>query len=189
MSESRTGMVVRVAGGHEALRVAESNQNLTRDRRRTRCIICILLWCALSVLVTRRYILSAEIIEGSSMAPTFVDGDRCLLNRFCLLFRDPTRGNIVVVEDGLPGYAVKRVIGLPGETLELREGVVFVDGTPLKEPYLGKQNQTFSRRSDPVHLGPGEYFIMGDNRLSSYDSRAYGPLHKRAIKGVVASTY
>ncbi len=83
-------------------------------------------------------------------------------------------------------YAVKRIIGLPGETVQLWRGCVFINRQMLVEPYLPKHTYTYpierARRGATVILGEGEYFVLGDNRLYSADSRAYGPVHRKQIK-------
>ena len=79
-------------------------------------------------------------------------------------------------------YATKRIVGLPGELIEFRDHQVRINGKPLVEPYLGKATLTESEFPS-FRLGPDEYFVLGDNRPDSYDSRFYGPVNRAAIMG------
>jgi signal peptidase I len=152
-----------------------------------RLLVCMVLWTLLVAGVTRQYIVSAAVVLGGSMEPTLAEGDHCLLNRLCLRFHPPERGQIVVVEDGGPGgFAIKRVIGVPGDCVEFRVGRVYINGTQLREDYLPKRVRTEPLRRSRYDLRPNHYFVLGDNRGNSLDSRSYGPLHGVDIKGVVA---
>lgn len=145
-------------------------------------------------LVLRVFVLSIARIRGSSMLPTLCDRDWTLVWRLPFLFTKPRRFDVVICHfpgrkmkriPFLPQAFVKRVIGLPGETLEVIEGVLHIDGEPLDEPFLDPARTRFFRSRSPVTLGPDEYFVMGDNRDSSNDSRRVGPLRRRAIVGRV----
>ncbi len=119
------------------------------------------------------------------MVPTFEPGARISIN---LAKGELRRGAIVLVRDGSGGLAVKRVIGLPREKVHLWRGYVFIDGKMLKEHYLPKY--TFTHPDQQTErfafaLGLGSYFLMGDNRLVSHDSRAYGPVLEDQILSVV----
>lgn len=96
------------------------------------------------------------------------------------------RGNVVLLDDGHEDYAVKRIVGLPGETVQIWRGGVFVNRKLLVEPYLPAHTYTFpfekERRGATFILGNDEYFVMGDNRVTSLDSRAYGPVKRKQIK-------
>lgn len=122
------------------------------------------------------------VVENISMLPTLDPGDRIFVDRLSWrAVSDLARGDVVVFrawdEDKL---YVKRLIGLPGDTLTLQEGEVFVNGERLDEPYLLQH----AAESKPViKLGPDEFFVMGDNRPSSADSRIHGPVKRDAIVG------
>jgi len=123
------------------------------------------------------------------MIPTLQPGERRVLNRWSRHLGAYGRGDLVVIKDGRDGIMeVKRLIGLPGDTLQLREGNVYVGGRLLAEPYLAPGGYTYSRRMGevPVVLGPDDYFVMGDNRLVSQDSRWFGPVKKAQLLGGVA---
>ena len=118
-------------------------------------------------------------VEGESMAPRNRDGDFLLIST-----RDqaPARGDIAVVHHPTePGIdLIKRVIALPGETIEIARGQVFIDGERLDEPYVA---EPWSGTLRPVTLRDGDYFVMGDNRRDSTDSRAFGPVSRRDFVG------
>ncbi len=135
------------------------------------------------------YVLQSVQVAGSSMAPTLHDSDRYFLNRWSYDFRAPRRGEIVVVSDPTDGvYCVKRIIGLPGDTMSIKDGYLFVNGQELDEPYLAKGTMTFTPekvQDEVVALGKDRYYVLGDNRNNSFDSRYYGPIARQNILGVV----
>ncbi len=116
-------------------------------------------------------------VAGHSMEPTLKDGElRLALRAWCA--GEPGRGEVWVVK-GPQGDAVKRVIGVPGETLQLKEGEIWNAGRVLVEPYVQKGDR---EAGGPWALGP-KYFVMGDNRPASQDSRAWGPVPREAFEG------
>jgi signal peptidase I len=156
------------------------------------------------VLVVKAFVVNPYRIPSSSMEPTFHctgtagclggSNDRVLANRFIWHFSDPERGDVVVFEAppeaadtcGQGGTYVKRIVGMPGEQVAARDGEVLVDGEPLAEPYLRAQNRTSEFR---VTLGADEYWLMGDNRGMSCDSRRWGPVNRDAMVGPVFLVY
>jgi signal peptidase I len=119
-------------------------------------------------------------IEGSSMEPNLHDGEYVLIDKVSYMFHPPERGDVIVfIRPGERDY-IKRVIGLPGDTVEIRGGQVRVNGVPLAEPYLNQPT-----RSDvaPRQVEPGQYFVMGDNRNNSTDSRTFGSILAKDIVG------
>ena len=148
-----------------------------------RTLIGSALAVVLGVGAGRAFIGSVYVVEGTSMDPTYPPGTH--------LYGTPIstpleRGDVVLLDDGSEDYAVKRIIGLPGETVQLWRGCVFINRKMLVEPYLPKHTYTYpserARRGATVILGEGEYFVLGDNRLYSSDSRSYGPVHRKQIK-------
>ncbi|MGD0152404.1 MAG: signal peptidase I [Thermacetogeniaceae bacterium] len=127
-------------------------------------------------LVIRSYVAEARVIPSGSMEPTIQIGDRVIVQK---LFFNPNqlrRGDVIVfwappgVSHGVP--LIKRVIGLPGDRVEVRGGTVYVNGQPLNEPYIkAKPKIDFE---PPVLVPPGNLFMMGDNRNNSFDSRNWG---------------
>lgn len=154
-----------------------------------------LLYCAAALciaLVLRVFVVSFARIKGRSMLPTLQDRDWALVFRLPFLFGRPRRFDVVICRypgrkmkhlPFLPQSFVKRVIGLPGETLEVIEGILHIDGQPVAEDFLDPARTRFYHSRPPITLGPDEYFVMGDNRDSSNDSRRIGPLRRRAIVG------
>ncbi len=152
-----------------------------------------LLYVSIAMLL-RLYVLSLARIKGQSMMGTLHDGDWTFVWRLPYQFRNPRRGDVVICHfpgrrwkrlPFIPQSFVKRVIGLPGETLEIADGTLYIDGQPISEPYLEEARCRFMRHYGPVTLGPERYFVMGDNRDHSSDSRRVGPLHARDIRGRV----
>ena len=120
------------------------------------------------------------IVQGHSMDPTLVSGERLLLNPST----EPEFGDIAVFRYG-DGYIVKRVIGLPGDEVEAQEGELTVNGTAYREDYLDPSLcRKFPDASFDVFVGEGEYFVLGDNRDNSRDSRVFGCLPEDAYLGV-----
>jgi signal peptidase I len=122
------------------------------------------------------------------MAPTLRAGDRCILNRFAYLTRDPKRGDLVVLKDPETGdLIVKRIVGLPCETVIMRNDAAYVNGRRVFEPYASRY-----LREDRSPLGKATvvprdyYFVLGDNRNRSVDSRMFGPVTRASILGVLA---
>jgi signal peptidase I len=141
-----------------------------------------------AVFVVRSFIAQPFLVSGSSMEPTFSNGNYLLVDELTYRFRSPERGEVIVFKypNDTSSYFIKRVIGLPGETVEIKNNRVDVlrDGVSLalNEPYIVEKSgvSDFSKT-----LGPNEYFVMGDNRNFSFDSRSWGPLPKNDIVGVV----
>ena len=131
------------------------------------------------------------VVSGASMSPTLESGQRILVERLLYRFRDPRPDEVVVVnlrpEDAFfanigGGQYVKRIVAGPGDTIQITQGVVFVNGSPLPEPYV----QTLTKQDmAPVTVAPNSYFFLGDNRNQTEDSRSWGPLPQDRIKGRV----
>jgi signal peptidase I len=134
------------------------------------------------------WVVQSVRVAGSSMLPNLRDADVYLVNRVSCLLRTPRHGEIVVLKDPTDQqFAVKRIIGVEGDLVELRGGSVYVNGKRLFEPYLTRGTQTFPFDSltQVVRCGPGQCFVLGDNRSHSSDSRCYGAIPGRAILGFV----
>jgi signal peptidase I len=148
-----------------------------------RTLIAAAIAVVIGVGTGRVFIGSVYVVEGTSMEPTYPPGTH--------LYGAPIstpleRGDVVVLDDSSEEYAVKRIIGLPGETVQLWRGGVFVNRQMLVEPYLPKHTYTWpterERRGATFILGDKEYFVLGDNRCCSADSRVYGPVGRKQIK-------
>lgn len=180
-------------------------------RRRSRRIIreaaqTILL--ALVIFVGTQSIVQGREIEGPSMEPNYHPGERLFLNKAvyfhinlhklaglvpfiesdndaAYLFHAPRRGEVIVFHPPFtsPSDLIKRVIGTPGDHVAVRDGAVFVNGQPIAEPYLHDvQTQCASQWCDVV-LGPNQYYVLGDNRPNSSDSRLWGPVDSNDVVG------
>ena len=123
----------------------------------------------LAFVITRYVIIKAEVPTGS-MISTIQINDRLIGNRLAYLFSDPKRGDIVIFPypDNEKETYIKRIVGLPGETLEIIDGVLYIDGEVYEEPYL---NEPMKGSCGPFLVPEGHYFMMGDNRNNSWDSR------------------
>jgi signal peptidase I len=187
-----------------------------QSRRKSRSFFAelpvLILVAFLLALLMKTFLVQAFYIPSSSMEPTLEVNDRVLVSKLTTTFREPRRGEIVVFREGdvvddQTGAVrrftdslvaslglgpppekdfIKRIIGLPGETLEMRDGVVFIDGEPLPEAPLSEGGYLSARHFTdfgPVEIGSDEYFMMGDNRPSSSDSRQFGAISSDRIVG------
>lgn len=139
------------------------------------------------VVPIRTWIAQPFVVNGSSMDETFRDGEYLIVDELSYRFREPERGEVLIFKypQNPSKYFIKRLIGLPGETITIKNGKVTIKnaahpkGIELNEPYTN--SRTFGDVS--VTLGEGEYFVMGDNRIVSSDSRLWGPLPKEDLVG------
>jgi signal peptidase I len=129
-------------------------------------------------------------VEGTSMAPRLHDQDRLFINKFAYNFEKIERDDVVVFyypRDIQKSY-IKRVIGLPGDTVRIKDGEVFVNGKAIDEPYVPERFRDV-RSMDAFQVPLGEYFVMGDHRSISSDSRDFGPVERKLIYGKAAFVY
>lgn len=166
----------------------------TVERRLTEYIFEIIkvVLISLAIIVPVRYFLIQPFyVKGASMEPNFFDSQYLIINELSYRLSAPERGDIVVFKypRDTSQYFIKRVIGLPNETLEIKDGKITIyngaypDGLVLDETYLDPSAKTLG--SETITLGPDQYFVMGDNRLESFDSRSFGPVNKSYIVGKV----
>lgn len=151
-------------------------------KRLVKLVLLVALGVAVGLLV-REYVAGVATVAGDSMQPTLMTGDRVLITRLDYIVGAPERGDIVQLEiPGRDGKYLKRVAGLPGETVEITGGVVHINGQALNEPYA-----TLSDDDYRVQLGEDEYFVLGDNRPVSYDSREedFGVISAGCFRGRV----
>jgi len=129
-------------------------------------------------------------VEGTSMAPLLSDQERIFINKFVYRFEAIHRGDVVVFWYPLDRSKsfIKRVIALPGETVTIRQGVVTVNGTVVPEPYVPPQYEDVSDYG-PTRVPTDSYFVMGDHRISSNDSRVFGPVPSQFIYGRAVFAY
>ncbi len=144
----------------------------------------------LVAFVVRTFVLAHFVVEGESMYSTLETGDRVFVNKLSYRLHDPNRGDVVVLHQ-ITGASerdlIKRVIGLPGETVEVRNCTVLIDGRVLNEPYLDPEVVTPTDCGGDYSLnGPvpeNHVFVMGDNRGGSQDSRVIGPIDEDDLVG------
>src|SRR5271170_127490 len=129
-------------------------------------------------------------VEGTSMAPLLSDQERIFINKFVYRFTAIERGDVVVFWYPLDRSKsfIKRVIGLPGDTLEMRQGTLYVNGNVVPEPYVPLRYEDFSNFG-PVSVPKDSYFVMGDHRISSNDSRVFGAVENKFIYGRAVFAY
>ncbi len=162
------------------------------EYRQSSVVVCIVLWSILSYLFISHYVLMAVEVKGISMSPTLLDGQRYILYRCPFLWRAPRKGEIVVIEDPQDhGFSVKRIVALPNELIEVRRDGVYVNNARLSEPYLtsGACAASGVRPVKPTRLGTEDYFVLGDNRDLSADSRIYGPVPRKYILGLLSKSH
>ena len=150
---------------------------------------------ALAIVIPVRYFLVQPFyVKGASMEPTFYDSEYLIIDELSYRLRAPERGEVVVFRypRDPSEFFIKRVIGLPGETLEIIDGGVIIyneanpEGKTLEEDYLPSDLKTYGfSDNEKVTLKEGEYYVMGDNRGSSKDSRTFGPVDESFIVGRV----
>lgn len=147
----------------------------------------VIVGALIAALIIKTFLFQAFFIPSGSMEETLQVGDRVLVNKLSYQFGDIERGDIVVFhkpesagESEVDDF-IKRVIGLAGETLRSIDGVVYIDGRPLEEPYL--EPGVITSSLNEITIPEGFVFVMGDNRGSSHDSRFFGPIEADSIVG------
>lgn len=180
------------------------DETVSEDKRRAglrqiREWVFVIVVAVVIATLLRTFVVQQFYIAGPSMETTLYGNDRVLVNKLAYRFGEPSRGDVIVFDrvttngdtvqhDDL----IKRVIGLPGERLEVRDCVVFVDGVAIDEPWLSADmtDTTYdpgtrcgTANVEPVTLGDGEVFLIGDNRPMSFDSRMFGPIDVDLIVG------
>jgi signal peptidase I len=159
--------------------------------REVRAFTRDLLVAVLIAVLVIVFIVQPVRVEGTSMLPRLHDGERIFVNKFVYKFESINRGDIVVFwypNDPSKSF-IKRVIGLPGETVSIRDGIVYVNGEPLDEPYLDSSFHAQRDSLSPVYVKPHYYFVMGDNRDASNDSRQWGLVPEKYVYGKAIFRY
>lgn len=129
------------------------------------------------VILIKLFVVGTVRVNGNSMYPTLKNNDIMILNKISYYFKNIERFDIVVVKYE-EHYIIKRVIGLPGEVVEYKDNKLYIDGRKIKDRYNSVNQEDFIK-----NLDKDEYFVMGDNRGDSLDSRIVGPIDKKDIMG------
>lgn len=153
-------------------------------------LIRIVIIAFVVMVVFRIFVAEPFVVSGSSMVPNFHNKEYLVVNKINYRFNEPQRGDVIVFKypKDTSQYFIKRIIGLPGERVQIDGGKVRIfntehpDGVVIEEPYLPSNDATFGK-SDIVSLGSSEYYVLGDNRLASSDSRVWGILPEKNIVG------
>ncbi len=158
----------------------------------------MLLWFITTIIIVKlvqAFLIQPFIVDGGSMLPTFHDKEFLLVDKFTYLVQEPNRGDVMIFKlyEGTGNqytgkYLIKRVIGLPGERVVVKNGITTIyneenpEGFVLEEPYVNYKDPS---KETNITLSDTQYFMMGDNRAQSYDSRSWGPLNKEDVRGQV----
>ena len=181
----------------EEPRVRKSRRELRHEREREKrkkglleYVVIFVVALVLVFGIIKPFVVEAFRVPSESMVPTLEVQDRFLANKFIYRFTGPERGDIVVFENVEPNargdldILVKRVVGLPGDTIQVQGGTLFVNGEIQNEPYLNTDVVPDTNAPyGPTEVPEGTFFAMGDNRGNSQDSRFYGPVPMENLKG------
>lgn len=146
--------------------------------------LCIVIAAAVGFL-TITFVANHTMVEGSSMQPTLQNGDHLVIEKVSYLIGEPKRFDIIVFEHSATADYIKRVIGLPGETVRIEEGKIYINEAPIIDAYDDGALTDSGIAAETIHLGIDEYFVLGDNRDGSEDSRSenVGPVKADKIRG------
>ncbi len=145
------------------------------------------------ILPVRYYLIQPFYVKGASMEPNFYNHEYLIIDQISFRFRQPERGEVIVFRypRNPQEYFIKRIIALPGESIEIKNGDVYIynennlDGILIEEPYLDEKYLSAYSSDKKISLTENEYYVLGDNRSSSMDSRSFGPLNEKFITGRV----
>ena len=186
-SNATPSAAVPAASAASASEAAAPANNLRKEIRIWSRDLLIAIGLALVIIV---FLYQPVKVEGTSMAPLLSDQERIFINKFVYRFEPIQRGDVVVFWYPLDHSKsfIKRVVGLPGETVEIRQGVLYVNGKSIPEPYVPPQ---YEDQSDfgPARVPKDSFFVLGDHRISSNDSRVFGPVSSRYIYGRAVFAY
>lgn len=155
----------------------------------------------LIAVLVRAFIFTNYVVEGESMMPTLQNGNRLIVNKIDYDFGKPHRFDVIIFHATKTADYVKRVIGLPGDTIQYKNDVLYVNGKPVKEPYLKPYKSklppgeeltndfTLKKLTGKTKVPPGKLWVMGDNRQVSEDSRYFGFVDESKIVGKVDLRY
>ncbi|HEY0550911.1 MAG TPA: signal peptidase I [Verrucomicrobiae bacterium] len=161
---------------------------VTAGQRKLLKLLLLVALSFCSYLFFSRLVVTAVEVKGVSMSPTLIAGDLFMLNRFAYLTREPQRGELVVLKDPETGeLIVKRIVGMPCETVVMQNDIAYINGKRLPEPYATRLTRMDRSQFGKATVIPrGCYFVLGDNRTRSLDSRVFGPIKRDSILGVIS---
>jgi len=158
-------------------------------------IVEVGLIAVITVVAVRHFLVQPFVVSGRSMEPNFSNGNYLLIDEISYRYRAPQRGEVVVFRSPIDNksFFIKRIIGLPNERVVIDNNKITIfnkenpKGMVLNEPYINLVSSSISGNTGKIEISlkNDEYFVLGDNRLESFDSRAWGPLQKSAIVGLV----
>ncbi len=174
------------------IRTKKDRKPVSRLRSALSFVLTLAVCIVLALLFTR-FVLQRNTVSGISMEPTLTEKDELFVDKISHLWRAYDRSELVTARtdkkmiDGKTMVVIKRIIGLPGETIKISEGAVYLNGEELAEPYLDASVATYVAANSflEVTLAEDEYFLLGDNRTESYDSRKFGPVKEADLIGRV----
>ena len=168
----------------------ERQDSMTEKQKELREVLGWILYILIVVLATYlivTYVGQRTKVSGDSMEATLQDGDNLIVDKISYRFRDPKRFEVIVFPYRYADntYYIKRIIGLPGETIQIIDGYVYINGELLEENFGLEVMNSAGSAANPIELGDDEYFVLGDNRNNSEDSRSgnIGTVHADAIEG------
>jgi signal peptidase I len=134
------------------------------------------------------FIMTPHEVLGNSMHPTYRNGEYLMANKLTYRFGEPKRGDVIIFEYSETQDFIKRIIGIPGDSIMIKDGKIYVNGNQLDESdYLADTVYTsggdYLAQGETITIGEGKYFVLGDNRPHSSDSRTFGPISEDKIKG------
>ena len=157
-------------------------------------VVEIVVIAAVLAFTLRTFVIESFWVPSGSMLPTIQLNDRVWVTKFSYKIGEPQRGDVVVFRppsaahaDENEKYYIKRLIGLPGETVEFRDNQLYIDGELIEEDYLG--DDVYTEDFGPFKVGENSYFFCGDNRQGSYDSRAWGDVERENLVGHAQCIY
>jgi signal peptidase I len=152
-------------------------------------VLVIIVAAFVIAMLVQAFLVKPFTIHQVSMLPTLEEGDRILINRLTYHFREPRAGDIIVFQSPLNSHEdlVKRIVAVAGDRVSIEQGVLYVNGEPVEEPYL--LERPFAGAFPETEVPPGHVFVLGDNRNNSGDSRLFGPVDEKAIIGTAFLIY
>lgn len=186
-SREQSATMAGAASLSDALPGIGANPGTTVGSSVIREIVQVLFPALILALTIHLFLAQATIVFGRSMEPSLFERQRLIIDKITYYFRAPNRNDIVVIKrPEMEELLVKRIIGLPSEKVEIRDGYVYINDHRLPEPFPHDQ---YPQNIPAYTLGPLEYYVLGDNRGNSNDSRAFGPIARKDILGRVWFRY